>query len=154
MPYTQDPSNSLTDQIRLFVGDIWTDIEYLSDSEYQYFLQKNNGSIQASIMDAARCILMKVSRFTRERTGDIEVYGAEFFKNYLAALNKILTDPFLGLGGLVPWAGGISYEDMRKNNENLDNVLTYHWVDIRRGVKPPYDDAFSCNLESSQSWGV
>jgi hypothetical protein len=132
MPYTNDPANSLTDRVRLFVGDIWPDMELLSDTEYQYFLDSNNNSVRAAILDAVRCILFKISRFSRERTGDIEVYGAEYFKNYKAALEEITSNPFMAFGGLNPWAGGVSYADMQQNNDNEDNVLTHHWVDLRR----------------------
>lgn len=122
MPYTHDPANNPIDRIRLNVGDIWDDFEMLADSDYQYFLDAANGNENRATMDAARAILFKLTRLTRERTGDIEVYGSEWFKNYMAALQLILKDPNISISIAVPYAGGISRQDMLDNRLNPDTV--------------------------------
>ncbi|WP_217468835.1 hypothetical protein, partial [Staphylococcus aureus] len=75
MPYTGDPKNNVVDQLRLMVGDIWDDIEILTDEDYQYFIDMYNGNIRRAFLDVVRSILFKLARYVRERTGDIEVYG-------------------------------------------------------------------------------
>lgn len=122
MPYTGDPANSLTDQVRLMVGDIYPDMEILSDSEYNYYLTKNNNNINRSAIDAAWAICFKLSRWTRERTGDIEVYGSEWARNFKAVLLEFIRNPNTVVSLAMPYAGGISKSDMRANNENADNV--------------------------------
>lgn len=107
MAYTGNPSTNPIDRVRLSVGDIWPDSEILSDEDYQYFLNKNNGNENRATLDAARTILFTLSRYTRERTGDIEVYGGDIFSNYLKALNLILKDPNISLSAAIPYAGGI-----------------------------------------------
>ncbi len=121
MPYTGSPSTSATDRIRLNVGDIWADMELLHDDDYQYFIDKNNGSENRATLDAARALLFALSRFTRERTGDIEVYGGDIFSNYFKALQLILKDPNIAVSLAMPYAGGISREDMHANRMNIDN---------------------------------
>lgn len=121
MPYTNDPANNPVDRIRLNVGDIWEDIEYLTDADYQYFLDAADGNERRATMDAVRAILFKLTRMTRERTGDIEVYGGDWFNNYMKALLLILKDPNISISLAVPYAGGISRSDMQANRCDPDN---------------------------------
>lgn len=122
MAYHGDPKNNPTDELRLVTGDIWEDMEYLTDADYQYFLDRNDGNIRRAGLDAMRAILFKLSRGARERAGDIEVYGSEYFKNYLAALQLVLRNPDIALSLAVPYAGGISKSDMLANDMNCDNA--------------------------------
>jgi hypothetical protein len=121
MPYTHDPLNNPIDRIRLNVGDIWDDMEYLTDADYQYFLDAADGNERRATMDAVRAILFKLTRMTRERTGDIEVYGGDWFSNYMKALQLILKDPNISISLAVPYAGGISRSDMQANRSDPDN---------------------------------
>lgn len=121
MPYTNDPLNNPVDRIRLNVGDIWDDMEYLTDADYQYFLDAADGNERRATMDAVRAILFKLTRMTRERTGDIEVYGGDWFSNYMKALQLILKDPNISISLAVPYAGGISRADMQANRSDPDN---------------------------------
>lgn len=122
MPYSGNPSSVKTDAVRLMVGDIYPDMEILSDSEYNYYLTKNNNNINRSAIDAAWAICFKLSRWTRERTGDIEVYGSEWARNFKAVLLEFIRNPNTVVSLAMPYAGGISKSDMRANNENADNV--------------------------------
>lgn len=128
MAYTNDPANSPTDAVRLLVGDIYPDIEMLQDTEYQYFLDKYDGNVNRSAVDAARSIMFVLSRWTRERTGDIEVYGSEWAKNYRQALLEFVKNPNLSIYNAMPYAGGISKSDMVANDLNTDNVRTFAFI--------------------------
>lgn len=123
MPYTGNPSTNAVDRIRLAVGDIWDDIEMLKDADYQYFLDRNLGNENRATMDAVKAVIFKLARMTRERTGDIEVYGGEWFANYYKMLLLLLKDPNASLSLAVPYAGGISKSDMLANDINNDNVV-------------------------------
>lgn len=120
MPYQNDPANNPIDRIRLNVGDTWDDMEMLTDADYQYFLDAADGNERRATMDAVRAILFKLTRMTRERTGDIDVYGAEWFNNYYKALQLILKDPNISVSVAMPYAGGISRADMEANRCNPD----------------------------------
>lgn len=147
MPYNGGLTNPVM-EVRLNVGDIWQDMELLSDADYQYFLDKYSGSVRRATLDAARAILFKISRFSRERTGDIEVYGAEWFKNYRSALLDMVRNPELSLSVAIPYAGGISKEDMRTNDSNSDNVTRDTYIGFSEGKKL-YDQANPRDSESS-----
>lgn len=121
MPYSGNPATSATDRVRLNVGDIWPDMELLHDEDYQYFIDKYAGNENRATLDAARTLLFTLARFTRERTGDIEVYGGDIFSNYYKALELILKDPNAAISLAMPYAGGISRTDMHANRIDNDN---------------------------------
>lgn len=122
MAFTGDPVNNVLDRIRLTTGDTDPVYEFLDDPTYQYVLDKNNNNERTASVEAARYILANISRYTRERTGDIEVYGNEFFKNYRTYLLDLVTNPNFSTILPMPYAGGISKKDMLDNDSNEDNV--------------------------------
>lgn len=121
MPYTGNPATNKIDELRLTVGDTWDDLEMLTDADYQYFLD-SAGSFSRAVMDAARAVLFKLTRFTRERTGDIDVYGNEWFKNYKDALMLVIKNPNVSIDIAMPYAGGIDLVDMLNNRCDPRNV--------------------------------
>lgn len=124
MSYTGNPTTNLVDQVRLLVGDIYSDMEMLDDATYAFFLSKYSNNVNRASIDAARSILFKLARYSRERTGDIEVFGSDFFKNYRAALTDFIRNPNLSVSVAMPYAGGISRCDMERNDANPDNVVS------------------------------
>lgn len=122
MPFTGDPVNSAIDRVRLITGDTDPVYEFLDDTTYQYLLDKNNNNEKQAALEGARYILANIARYTRERTGDIEVYGNEFFKNYRSYLLELVNNPNFSNILPMPYAGGISKQDMLENDQNEDNV--------------------------------
>lgn len=122
MSFTGDPANNALDRIRLITGDTDPTYEFLDDATYQYLLDKNNQNEKQAAIEGARYILANIARYTRERTGDIEVYGNEFFKNYRDYLLELVNNPNFSNILPKPYAGGISKQDMLDNDENTDNV--------------------------------
>lgn len=135
MPYMGNPLNNPTDALRLVTGDVWDDMEYLTDADYQYYLVRNEGNERRAGLDAMRAILFKLSRGARERAGDIEVYGSEYFKNYLQALTLVLKNPDITLSLAVPYAGGISKSDMYANDMNPDSPTRQIYIGFGSGQR-------------------
>lgn len=128
MPYTNDPINSKTDELRLLVGDIDEDCELLSDNDYKYFLNRFNNNPFTALKHVAYSILAKLAKYRRERTGQIEVYGAESFENYYKFVKDILDNPNSSINsiknGLI--FGGVSrqaYYDSISNPDNTDPIF-------------------------------
>lgn len=132
MPYSHDPSNKPTDEIRLIVGDVWDDIELLTDADYQFMLDRAGGSVARAAVDAARAILFKIARFARERAGNIEVYGGDWFTHYKDALLAFIRNPELSYSVAMPYAGGIDRKDMRQNNEDDRNLRSNFYIGMSR----------------------
>lgn len=122
MPFTNNPATNDIDKVRLEVGDIHEDEEWLTDDTYDYYLAKYNNNIYKASLDAAKAILFKLSRTARERTGDIEIYSDSYFKNYRDALIAYITNPSLSPVMPIAYAGGISKSDMTTNDEDTDHV--------------------------------
>lgn len=118
------------EQVRLLIGltpsSPFIDIVNLTDEEVQFFLD-TYGSPSDAAKQAAIAVSFQVAGInTREITGDIHVYN-ELSKQYLKALDNIISGGGGGGGitlpnGLMPYASGISWEDMEANNANPDNV--------------------------------
>lgn len=112
--------------VRLLIGDTPTSPFYqlFTDEEIQQFLDLNGGSVRQAARMAAIAASMQLAGWTtRERTGDIEVWSS-LSTQYLKALENLINDSSAGNlpNGLMPYASGISWEDMCANNANPDNV--------------------------------
>lgn len=124
--YTGNPSTSITDRIRLEVGDIDTDEEGLSDSVYQYILTKNGDSTtgivsSASIVEALKYLVAKYANFESERAGGLSI-GGDQYKRYQKLLDNYLKNPTYGGAAVpVPFAGGIHRDTIESNNSNDNN---------------------------------
>lgn len=117
---------TILQQIRLEVGDTDVSLPILSDTEYEYFLEKHNNALYRASVDAARVILFKLSVNSSDQTVDIfSIKGSQAAKAYMEALKLYIRDPNLNQIGtnLQGWVGGISIAEMQANDANLDNNL-------------------------------
>ena len=121
---------ALTDveKVRLLIGDTGGSPFYplFSDEEIQFFLDSYGGVAEASKVAAISASFQLAAWNTKERTGDIEVWN-ELSKQYLKALENLIGKAGSGgttiiPNGLMPYAGGISWDDVNANNANPDNV--------------------------------
>lgn len=111
--------------VRLLIGDTTTSPFYmlLTDEEIEYFLSVSGDDPQIAARKAAVSASMQLVGYpSRERTGDIEIWN-NISTAYLKALENIIKTPTGLLPTLViPYAGGISKQDMFDNDSNQDNV--------------------------------
>ena len=141
--YTGNPSCNKIDAVRLIVGDVYEDMEVLDDDTYQYFLDKNSSSVNRAAVDAAWAITFKLSRWTRERTGDIEVYGSEWARGYRQTLMEFLRNPNTSIMSPLPFGGGTSKSDMLERKQNTDNNMSPFYLgmaDADEDCVPPVND--------------
>lgn len=143
MPYTNNPATSAIDRMRLTVGDVFCDMEYLQDDVYDYLLDKYTNNEGKASLEAARYILALLARNARERAGEIEVYGREFFQNYKEFLLLIVNDINFSTVtyNAIPFAGGISKSDMYKLDLDADAVRHKVYAGFATGVP----DYLKCN---------
>lgn len=111
--------------LRYELGDTSPEFPIMSDAEYQYFLTKNSNALQRSAMDAAKSIMLKLSMRTDETVDIFSIKGSSAAKNYMQALQIYIKNPDLNTmyDKIQGYAGGISKEDMLKNDSNLDNNI-------------------------------
>ena len=116
-----DLSNSAIDRVRLRLGD--TTCPYiLDDQTIDYYITKNSNNENRTYRELLTVVLFSLSRLTRERAGDVEVYGSEYFRQYYDAVKLALSNPELNYIVAMPYAGGISRNDMATNQQDPDNV--------------------------------
>jgi hypothetical protein len=123
LPYSGRPDTVASDRIRLRTGDLFEDFEILDDDTYNYFISKYPNDETAAAIAAAKVIRFQIARTpTRETAGKYEVWS-DFAALYTAALADLISGTdgsslFVGM----PYAGGISRQDMIANNMNSDVV--------------------------------
>jgi len=143
---------ALTDieKIRILIGDTEGSPFYqlFTDEEIQAFLDMNGGNVMQAARLAAIAASMQLAGWTtRERTGDIEIWSS-LSTQYLKALENLIKDTSSATlpNGLMPYAAGISWSDVRANDNNPDNVrpaLTKIQVCDGKGLF--YSDPFNLN---------
>lgn len=121
MAYTNSPATSVTDRLRLNVGDIHS-VEILDDETYTYYYTKNENNERRATRDLFTVLLFALSRYTHEKAGQVEVWGNEYFQNYLAAVKLAITNPSIDSITAMPFAGGISRSDMDTRASDTDAV--------------------------------
>ena len=116
-----DLTNSAIDRVRLRLGD--TTCPYiLDDQTIDYYITKNSNNENQAYKELLTVMLFSLSRLTRERVGDVEVYGSEYFRQYYDAVKLALSNPELNYIVAMPFAGGISRSDMATNQQDVDSV--------------------------------
>lgn len=123
MAYTDDPSNSMTDRVRLKVGDIDSECEELSDSVYQYLLDTySNNEIKAAL-EALKAILAKYARYANEKAGKLEIDYQSRYRSYEAMYKQLSRDnTFINVG--TPFAGGINLAEANANRQSTTKTNT------------------------------
>lgn len=122
MAYTDNPLNPI-DRMRLRIGDIDPDFPLVNDQWYQYYVQQGYTEGAVALEIAQKILAQYAIEGSRQREGAVEVYGKEKFESYLAWLKEITTSPTSSVvAPPVPYAGGISKQDMYDNDSNTDNV--------------------------------
>jgi hypothetical protein len=111
--------------LRIELGDTSPEFPIMSDDEYNYFLGKHDWNIRRAAMDAAKSIMLKLSMRTDETVDIFSIKGSSAAKQYIQALQMYIKNPDLNAiyDKVQGYAGGISKEDMLKNDSNLDNNI-------------------------------
>ena len=123
-----DLTNSAIDRVRLRLGD--TTCPYiLDDQTIDYYITKNSNNENQAYKELLTVMLFSLSRLTRERAGDVEVYGSEYFRQYYDAVKLALSNPELNYIVAMPYAGGISRNDMATNQQDTDSVDKPFYMD-------------------------
>jgi hypothetical protein len=110
-------------QIRYELGDVDEALPIMTDTEYEYFLEKNNGSVRRASLDAAKTILFKLSM---REDGTVDIFslkGSKAAEAYRLALQLYIKNPDFNavLQNVQGYFGGVSKSEMSKNNGNSDN---------------------------------
>lgn len=116
-----DLENSSTDRVRFRLGDT-LEPYVLDDTSIAYYVTKNNDNENRAYRELLTILLFALSRFTRERCADIEVYGSERFRQYYDAVKLAISNPSLQAIPATPYAGGISRQEMYENDQDTDTV--------------------------------
>lgn len=118
-----DPTSNIG-KLRLRVAD-YSDLPYLPDSVYHSVLADNNNNLPRSAKIIAQYILGMLSHKTHRKLAQLEVWGAEAYKNYKDYLLLTVTNAaFMDLSP-IPVSTSAEYnpliqfqQDWNKNSTN------------------------------------
>lgn len=116
---------TLLQQIRYELGDVDTLMPLMTDTEYEYFLEKHASNVRRASLDAGRVILLKLSMRGDETVDIFSVKGSKAAEAYRMALELYLKNPDLNpvYNNVTGYAGGVSLSDMQANIDNADNNI-------------------------------
>jgi hypothetical protein len=125
--------------LRMELGDTDVTLPIMSDTEYRYFLDKNDWSIRRAALDAAKSILLKLSMRSDESVDIFSVKGTGTAKQYMQALQMYIKNPDLNqnLQNLQGYAGGVSISDMQANDATTDNNVI-----VQPSTSPSFPTSF------------
>lgn len=120
------------EKIKLELGLLDPMFQPLADTDYEYFLEKNNNNIILAAQDAAKTIVFYLAQSIRERSDVLEIYGDQLFRQYMEALKLFISNANYSqaVRSASPFAGGISRSDIQTNLDNPDNNV----VAVERGI--------------------
>lgn len=104
-----DPTTNLG-KLRLKVGDI-TDLQLLPDSVYTQTLVDTNNNLTQSTGIIAGYILAILSQQTHQKLVQIEVFGNQWFEQYVTFIKLVVLNPNLSQIAPVPYAAGVDTQN-------------------------------------------
>ena len=112
-------------KIRYELSDTDPSFPLLTDSEYEYFLEKNFDSVPKATLDAAKTILLKLSMRVDATVDIFSLKGSKAASEYRMALELMLKDASLNpaLQNVRGYFAGVSKSDMLANDSNPDNNI-------------------------------
>jgi hypothetical protein len=112
--YSGNPANSQQDELRFLVGDTLSTDYQFSDEELSYLIS-SHGNVARAAIEACDGLIAKYARLVTQSVGAISISYSDRMKHYqilLARLKRNLCP--------IPYAGGISVDDMNGNNTDTD----------------------------------
>jgi hypothetical protein len=117
-------SGDLTDPlqiVRFLIQDTDGDYPLFTDNEVSYALGAANGTERRAAASLVERLMARYAAMADTTELDLSVRASQLYdhaKDLLYSLNNT----FSGLGGAIPYAGGISYSDVLAGNSDPDRV--------------------------------
>lgn len=119
-------------KLRLAAGDNDPDFPYLTDEEYQHFID-TYPSHKKRAKAITLAILAMASNDVHERSGQDERWGGQAFEQRMALFKLQWKDPRFNGSEAVPLFGGTSREEMAENALDPDRVADTFYKGEYRG---------------------
>lgn len=143
MPYTDDPANVPSDQVRLLVGDTNVGAPELSDNEVAFFLIEESDDPRRAAARAAEVLAAKYANVAdTKQVGPLRLQYTEKANRFSTLARRLWGRSAIGASG--PYAGGISISDKNDRVRDGDRVRPAF---TRRGMRYPNTDAHGTTEE-------
>jgi len=123
MPYTNSPATSVTDRLRLIIGDTDLADEQLTDDIYTFYLSRHENNENKAALSCLDVIIAKYSHYATEKGGGVFVKAEEKFKNLSILRKRLAGDPSYGLVRLQEgYVGGVNCDDIREIESDPNRI--------------------------------
>ncbi len=113
--YSGDPSASLLDKVRFFIGDTDHDAQQCSDAEINSVLADHGNEPYATAIVMVEGLIAKYSRKVDKTIGDLHISYSQMAGNYKTLLSQLKSRASIELAGPCLTA---MVQDDKKTNEN------------------------------------
>jgi len=119
-----DPSNTNSDAVRFLVGDTDVSNAELEDEEIAFTLTQAGDDIYVAAALCARALAAKFADLVDTKFEDVSSDYSNLRDNYYALAQKleVQAKKYGSKGFGAPIAGGLTYSDIRSNEQNDDRV--------------------------------
>lgn len=112
-----NPTTSIG-KMRLRVGD-FSDLPIMPDEVYLSALDDCQGNIPRAVVLMARYILAALTAQTHQKLAQVEVYGGEWYNNYLSFIRATILNPHMMETTAMPYVAG----ELDKNGNAVEVPL-------------------------------
>jgi len=119
-----DPSNSNSDFVRFLIGDTDVSNAELQDEEIAAILTETSDEVYTAAAICARALAAKFAKLVDTKFEDVSSDYSNLRDNYYALAQKleVQAKKYGSKGFGAPIAGGLTYSDIRSNEQNDDRV--------------------------------
>lgn len=107
-------------QVRATIGDV--DGSWISDSNINFLLVKNNNDIVLAAREALDYIISQVAYYTREETGDVEVYWHQLYEQLVKRKLQIDKETLYKRASSLFIFGGTTKSEITRVRRDQDSV--------------------------------
>ena len=126
MPYTDDPENVPTDELRLLIGDTDTSDELLSDNEVDYYLDDAGGDAVWGAVRAATGVAAKFARKVTSTSGRVAKQLSDLMQHYLDLARRLEQRAEERSG--TPIFTALTIDDKRQDREDPNLVQPQFFI--------------------------
>ena len=127
--YSGDPGASSKDAVRFATGDVDLSDQQLSDEEIAYLLVQRGDVLNAAVAACHR-LAAKYSRLVSRAVGDLRIEHQQRRQAYMELARTLRAEG--AIGGIVPYAGGISLADKETDEDDTDRVQPFFTRELGR----------------------
>ena len=137
--FTNNPSNSNRDLVRILINDTNTSSQLLSDEYIDYTIARKNNAYLAASQCAGTVAGQNTQQATKKQVGDLSLWYSEQATEYRTLAKTLRLE---AASSVTPYSGGISVDDKntQRDDEDWDRPFAEVGMHDHPNTNQRYDD--------------